>query len=207
MRCSTALISSRVDADDRPFMRKCIGRFHHGFAIALGQGIDQAEHVGAVHRAQHLAHARFLQLAAAKSNGLVGERERIAHAEPARRARAGAAPGARQARFRWASTRVRWSNTVSGAMGRRLNCRQRAQHRDPAPSADRCVAQQKSESIPWRLLQGLQHGVEAPCWSVCHLVDHEDLEAPLHGSINSLLQQALAPESTPRLEATSSSTV
>ena len=64
-----------------------ISRFHNAAPVAHGQRFDQAKNVAAVHRAQHVAHACFLQLPAAKGNRLVGERERIAH---------GAARGPRQ---------------------------------------------------------------------------------------------------------------
>ncbi|MNV53710.1 hypothetical protein D3C71_1458680 [compost metagenome] len=48
-----------------------VRRLHHGFTVALRQGFNQAKHIRAVHRTQHLAYGGFVQLAAAKSDGLV----------------------------------------------------------------------------------------------------------------------------------------
>ena len=42
-----------------------------------------------------------------------------------------------------------------------------------------------------RLFQRLEHGIESRVRQHVHFVDHEDLEAPLHGLVNGLLQQAL----------------
>ena len=50
-----------------------------GQAIAMGQGFNEGEHMAAVHAAQHVAHRGLLQFAIAKGDGLVGERQRIAH--------------------------------------------------------------------------------------------------------------------------------
>ncbi len=56
-----------------------IHRLHNGLAVAQCQRLNQRPHMAAVHRAQHLAHGCFLQLAAAKSYCLIGEAERVAH--------------------------------------------------------------------------------------------------------------------------------
>ena len=42
-----------------------------------------------------------------------------------------------------------------------------------------------------RLFQRLQHGVESRVGQHVHLINHEDLEAPLHGFVDRLLQQGL----------------
>ena len=52
---------------------------HHGRTIGAFQGVDQTEHMAAVHAAQHLAHSGFLQLSVAKSNGLIGQTQSVAH--------------------------------------------------------------------------------------------------------------------------------
>ena len=44
--------------------------------------IDQAQYVPSVHTAQHLPHSGFLQLAVAKSNGLIRQAQGIAHGAP-----------------------------------------------------------------------------------------------------------------------------
>ena len=50
--------------------------------------------------------------------------------------------------------------------------------------------QHKLEVLRW-LLQRLQHRVEGRVGQHVHLVDHEDLKAPLHRLVHRLLQQAL----------------
>ena len=45
--------------------------FHHGFAIAPGQRIEQLEDIAAVHAAQHQPHTALRQAARTKSNRLV----------------------------------------------------------------------------------------------------------------------------------------
>ncbi|MCY1374697.1 hypothetical protein D9M69_620570 [compost metagenome] len=51
----------------------------HRSAITARQPVDQPQHIRTVHRTQHLAHRGFLQLPATEGNGLVGQRERVAH--------------------------------------------------------------------------------------------------------------------------------
>lgn len=66
----------------QPVHAQRVRGLHHGFPVTLGERFDEPEHIGAVHRTQHLAHTGFLQLAAAKGNGLVGQRQCIAHGAP-----------------------------------------------------------------------------------------------------------------------------
>jgi hypothetical protein len=50
--------------------------------------------------------------------------------------------------------------------------------------------QHKFQILGW-LFQRLQHGVERRVGEHVHLVDHEDLKAPLHRLVDRLLQQGL----------------
>ena len=53
--------SSSVPPADRPRLRKPIGLRHDRLGTAAGdQGLDDGNHMAAIHRTQHLAHARFL---------------------------------------------------------------------------------------------------------------------------------------------------
>ena len=63
----------------QPIETQRFRRLHHGAPVVTGQRIDQPEHIAAVHAAQHGAHTHLIELAGAKRDGLVGERQRIAH--------------------------------------------------------------------------------------------------------------------------------
>ena len=56
-----------------------IGLWGAAQAIAFGQSLNEGEHMATVHAAQHLPHIRFLKLATAKGNGLIGQRKSITH--------------------------------------------------------------------------------------------------------------------------------
>ena len=94
-------------------------------AVARRRRLDAARRVAAIDGAEHLAHGRFLDAAAAVGDRLVGERLGVAHraARGARdqlqRARLGGDVLGREDRRRGGAT------IVSGAIGRRLNWRQR----------------------------------------------------------------------------------
>ena len=45
----------------------------------MGQSLDQGKHMAAVHASQHIANHRFSQSAVAKRDGLVGQRQSVAH--------------------------------------------------------------------------------------------------------------------------------
>ena len=165
-----------------------IGGFHHAAPIARGQRGNQTEHIGAVDAAQHLAHAGFEQLPAAKRNRLIGQRQRIAH---------GAARRARQQ-----AQRLRLGRHVF----RRQHLAQMVEHgfRRHGPQIELQAARQHRHrhllrigrgqhelQVFGRLFERLEHGVERRVRQHVHFVDHEDLEAPLHRLVDGLLEQAL----------------
>ena len=165
-----------------------IHRGHHRGPVGLRQRAYQREHVAAVHGAQHLAHGGFLQLAAAKGNGLVGQAQRVAH---------GAARGAGQQAQRHglgshAFRRQHLSQVGQhgiGWHGAQVELQATAQHRD-RHLLRVGGGQHELQVLGW-LLQRLQHGVEGGVGEHVHFVDHEDLEAPLHRLVHRLLQQGL----------------
>ena len=161
---------------------------HHGAAIGGGQRVNQGKDEAAVHAAEHLAHARFGNLAAAEGDGLVGQAEGVAH---------GAARGARQ-------------QAQGGGFGGHVFLRQHAlqvrQHGfgGHGPQVELQAARKNRDGhflrvgggehefqVFGRLFQRFEHGVECRVAEHVHFVNHEDLEAPLHGLVDGLLQQAL----------------
>ena len=165
-----------------------LGGFHHHLAIGLGECLDQAEHMAAVHAAQHLAHHGLLQLAAAKGNGLVGQRQRIAH---------GAARGARQqaqglgfgSHAFLAKHLAQMLQHGLGRHGPQVELQAAAEH-GHGHLLRIGGGQHELQVLGW-LFQRLEHGVEGRVREHVHFVDHEDLEASLHRLVDGLLQQAL----------------
>ena len=141
-----------------------------------------------VHGAQHLAHAGFLQLAAAEGDGLVGERKRVAHGatrrarQQAQRLRLGGHVFLRQHAREVLKHRLR-------CHGPQVELQAAREHRDR--HFLRVGGGQHELEVLGRLLQRLEHGVERRIGEHVHFVDHEDLEAPLHRFVHGLLQQAL----------------
>ena len=167
---------------------------HHGGPIAIGQSTDELQHMAAVHAAQHLAHAGFLQLAVAKGNGLVGQAQRVAH---------GAACGAgQQAQGQRLGAQLLGGQHLGqvfkhrlGGHGAQVELQTTRKHRHR--HFLRVGRGQHELQIFGGFFQGLQHRVERGVGQHVHLVDHEDLEAPLHRFVNRLLQQALHLVHTP----------
>jgi hypothetical protein len=130
--------------------------------------------MAAVHAAQHGAHHGLLQPAAAVGDGLVGERQRIAH-RPARRTRQQAQRAFVGRTLLGRQHLVQVLAHVSGAIGRRLNCRQRLSTVGSTFSGS-VVA-----STNFRYSGGsssvLSMALKASLVSMVRLVDHEDLEA------------------------------
>ena len=171
-----------------------INLIHHGGPIGVGQSPDELQHMAAVHAAQHLAHTRFLQLAIAKGNGLVGQAERIAH-------RAASSTG-QQAQGQGLGAQLLGRQHLGqvlkhgfGGHGPQVELQAAREHRHR--HFLRIGRGQHELQIFRGLFQGLQHRVERGVGQHVHLVDHEDLEAPLHRLVNRLLQQALHLVHTP----------
>ena len=135
-----------------------------------------------------MAHGVFLQLAPTKSDGLIGERERIAHG-------AARAPG----------NQSQSANLGGHALGLQ-NLLQVLQDRvwRHGPQVELQTAREHGHrhflwvgggqdefQVLGGLLQGLEHGVERMPGEHVNLVDHEDLKTALHGLVDRLLEQGL----------------
>ena len=84
---------------------------------------------------------------------------------------------------------MRCSSTVSGAIGRRLNCRQR----DSTVTGTFCGSVVASTNLRYSggSSSVFSIALNAVAGEHVHFVDHEDLEAPLHRLVDRLLQQRL----------------
>ena len=161
---------------------------HHRLAVAVRQGANQAKHITAIRTAQHLAYGGHFNLAIAKCDGLIGERQGIAH-RPTRRA-------CEQTQ----SSRIGGNTLLRQHVHQMLqNCLGR--HR---PQVELQAARQHGNGhLLWigrgqhklqilrRLFQRFQHRVEGVPGQHVDLVNHEDLEASLHRFVHRLLQQRL----------------
>ena len=157
-------------------------------AIALRQGLYELEHIRLVHAAQHLAHHGLIQPPCAKGNRLVGQAQSIAHgaARSARQQTQGT--GIRRDLLR-SQHRLQMFTHGLGRHGAQAELQAARKH------GDRHLLWvgrgQHKFQVGRRFFQRLEHGVEGMPREHVHLVDHEDLEAPLHRFVDRLLQQGL----------------
>ncbi len=165
-----------------------IHRLHQLATIAGGQGMKQRKHMAAIDRAQHLAHGGLLQLPAAKGDGLIGQAERIAH-------RASGPLGQQTQRLLFKGHALLGQHGLQmlqhGLRGHRAQVELQAAREHGDRHFLRIGGGQDKFQVLGRLFQRFQHGVERGVGEHVHLVDHEDLEAPLHRFVHRLLQQAL----------------
>ena len=54
----------------------------HGRPVALRDGLHEVARMAAIHRAEHAAHHGFIQLPGTEGDGLIGERQGVAHRAP-----------------------------------------------------------------------------------------------------------------------------
>ena len=143
-------------------------------AVARRERLDQPDRVAAIDRAEHLAHARLLDRAAAVGDRLVGERQRVAH-RAARRARDQLQRRGSAATPSCAQHRARCSTIVCGAIGRRLNCRQR----DSTVAGTFCGSVVASTNLRYSGGSSSVFSIALKAWldEHVHFVDHVDLEA------------------------------
>ena len=160
----------------------------HRGAIGLRQGLDQTEHVAAVDRAEHVAHGVFLQLATAKSDGLIGERQGVAHGatSPPRDQTQSADLGGHALGLQ------HLLQVLQDRVGRHGPQVELQTAREHGHRHFLWVGGGQDEfQVLGGLFQGLEHGVERMPGEHVHLVDHEDLEAPLHRFVDGLFEQGL----------------
>ena len=165
-----------------------LNSLNHRLAIAYGQRVNQAKHIGAVHAAEHLPHRGFRQLARTKGNGLVGQAQGVAHGAP--RAPGQQAQGLGVCRNVFGVEHL--LQVFADGFGRhraQVELQTAREHGDG--HFLRVRGGQHKFEVFGRLFQRFQHGVKRRVGEHVHLVNHEDLETPLHWLVNSLLQQSL----------------
>ena len=144
--------------------------------------------MAAINTAQHQTNRGFLQLTAAKCNGLIGQAQCIAH---------GPSGGTGQ---------QLQSHGLSGQVLLRQDLREVFKHcfwrhgsqvklQAPRQNSDRYFlgigGGQYKLQILRRLFKRFQHGIEGRVGQHVNLVNHEHLEAPLNRFVNRLFKQAL----------------
>ena len=160
----------------------------HRLAIAEGQGLQQAKHIAAIDTAQHQAHAGFLELPRTEGNRLIGQAQRIAHGaaccagQQAQRLCICLHPFSQQHLLQMFANRL-------GRHRTQVELQAAGEHRHR--NLLRVGGGEHKFQVVWRLLQGLEHGIESRAAEHVHFVDHEHLEAPLHRFVDRLLQQRL----------------
>mmetsp|Transcript_38418 Transcript_38418/g.106772 ORF Transcript_38418/g.106772 Transcript_38418/m.106772 type:complete len:258 (-) Transcript_38418:416-1189(-) len=142
--------------------------------------------MAAIDAAQHLPHAGLGQLARAERNGLVGQRQRIAH-----RAARGARQQPQRARLGRHALRTQHIAQVHLHVGRghraQVELQAARQHGDR--HLLRVGRREHELQVLGRLLQRLEHRVERGVRQHVHFVDHVDLEAADDRLVDRLVQQ------------------
>ena len=170
----------------QPADREFIGHGQHALGVARGQGVEQADEMALVDGAEHAAHGVLGQVARAVGNGLVGERQGVAH-----RTRRGL-PDQPQGRDLKAHVFLakHGLQMADDGVGRHLlqielQAARQNRHRDLL----RIGGGQDELDVRGRLFQRLEHGVERVPGQHVDFVDHVDLEASRAGRIDRLLQE------------------
>ena len=144
--------------------------------------------MAAVHAAQHLAHRGFFKLPVAKGDGLVSQRQCIAHGAPRR-------PGQQAQRGHFGSHAFDLQHVREVLADRLGGHRAQVELQAARQHSDRHFLRvgggQHKFQILGRLFQRLQHGIEGRPGEHVNFVNHEHLEAALHRLVDRLLQQGL----------------
>ena len=139
-----------------------------------------------VYGPQHLAHTRFLQAAAAKGNGLIGQRQGISHGAP------GCTPQqAQRGGIKFDALGPQHLGQVGlhglGRHGAQVELQTARQNRDR--HFLRVGGRQHELQVVGWLFQRLEHRIEGRGRQHVHFIDHVDLEAARHRLVDRLLQQ------------------
>ena len=165
--------------------RKAVGLQHHGSGIAGGQQRQQFGRQVFIDRAEHLLHRGLLHLPRAQRDGLVEQRQTVAHA-----AACGLADQLQAPFFIGNVFGLQDVGQVSGHGGRadvaQTELHAARQHGDR--HLLRIGGGQHEDDVGWRLFQRLQHGVEGVGGEHVDLVDDEDLVAAHRGQVGGVLQ-------------------
>ncbi|CFP07748.1 Uncharacterised protein [Bordetella pertussis] len=166
--------------------RQLIGHRQHPGGVARGQRIQQAYQMALVDRAQHAAHRFFAEIAGAIGNGLVGQRQRVAHGTAGR-----LADQAQRRHFEadllFAQHCLQMPHDRVGRHLLEIELQAARQHRDR--DFLRIGGRQDELDVRRRLFQRLEHGVEGMPGQHVHFVDHVDLEAAGPRRVDRLLEQ------------------
>ena len=171
-----------------PLLAQLVDQGHHGGAVGLPQGLDDLQHMAAIDRAKHLPYRALLQTACTKGNRLVGQAQGVPHGS--------ACSPRQQAQCGWLGLHLLAGQHCSQVFKDSFGCHgpevelQTARkhcHRDLL----RIGGGQHELEVLGGLLQRLEHGIEGMPGQHVDLVNHEDLEAPLHRFVDRLLQQPL----------------
>ncbi|CAB3734264.1 hypothetical protein LMG1231_04955 [Achromobacter denitrificans] len=170
----------------QPADRQFVGHRQHALGVARGQGVQQAHQMPLVDGAEHAAHGLLGQVAGAIGDGLVGQRQGVAHGA------GGRLPDQPQGRH--FETHVFLAQhglqMPDDGVGRHLlqvelEAARQHRHRDLL----RIGGRQDELDVRRRLFQRLEHGVERMPGQHVDFVDHVDLEAPSARRVDRLLQE------------------
>ena len=165
--------------------RQAVGLLHHGSGIAGGQQRQQFGRQVFINRAEHLLHRGLLHLPRAQRDGLVEQRQTVAHA-----AAGGLADQLQTPLLIGNVFGLQHVGQVSGHGGRadvaQTELHAARQHGDW--HLLRISGGQHEDDVGWRLFQRLQHGVEGVGGEHVDLVDDEDLVAAHRGQVGSVFQ-------------------
>ncbi|CAB3871780.1 hypothetical protein LMG1864_02808 [Achromobacter ruhlandii] len=163
-----------------------VGHRQHALGVAGGQGVQQAHQVALVDGAEHAAHGVLGEIAGAIGDGLVGQRQRVAH-----RTRRGLADQAQGRHFEadllLAQHRLQVAHDGVGRHLLQIELQAARQHRDR--DLLRVGRGEDEFDVRRRLFQRLEHRVERVPGEHVHFVDHVDLEAARARRVDGLLQQ------------------
>ena len=144
--------------------------------------------MAAIDTAQHQAHCGFLQLAAAKCNGLIGQAQCIAHGA--------SGSSGQQLQCHRLGGQVLLRQDLCEVFkhcfwrhGPQVKLQATRQHSDRYFLG--IGGGQYKLQILRRLFQCFQHGIESRVGQHVYLVNHEHFEAALNGFVNRLFKQAL----------------
>ena len=153
-------------------------------SIALRQGRDQAKHMAAIDRAEHLCHGLGVELPASEGDGLIRQAQCVAHR--AARALGDQAQGLAVCRDGFLRQHLREVlHDRLRCHGPQIELQAAGEHRDGHFLG---VGRGQDELEVLRgFLQGLEHGVEGVVGEHVDFIDHEDLKAPLHRFVDRLL--------------------
>ena len=163
-----------------------VGHGQHALGVAGGQRVQQPHQMTLVDRAQHAAHGFFGQVAGAVGDGLVGQRQGVAHGAGCRLADQ-AQRGNLEADLLLAQHGLQMADNGVGRhlLQVELQAARQHGHRDLL----RIGGREDEFDVRRRLFQRLEHGVERMPGQHVDFVDHVDLEAARARRVDGLLEQ------------------